>query len=597
MASPVEGPKDIAVADLDADGKPDFAASDKEGSLTLRFGVGDGTFGEPLYLRTYTNTPADLKNFYFTNYSTNLVCNYVQTNVVVTNFFTSPAPPVIRTNLQWVCMGTVTNFHTNTWTIEGPAGLRGLAIADFTGDGRPDIAVASPGESVIYFFANLGNRNFAKPTQLPAWFGVRDLAAGDFDGDGWIDLAAAGTTNGVAQYRSLGGGTFVVVTNLVTLSSAELFDEDEFPQPAYYLKALRQPGDNRDELLVSFAQRGKDLGLARSDQRLALSHGRHRRRVAHRLWMSDPLLTPATNRVPDLVTSYSRGGWIEIFAATNLAQRFTGDAVARYYVPGGPRNVRIADLDKDGWNDLVVVSQLNDRVITYRNNRGQFSEVAQAVAGRAPREMDLGDFNGDGVPDLAVLNRFSADVSILVTSTNLTTPTGFLALDNVYPVDGGVSGLDLTDFNNDGRPDVLQLHRDSGEFSVRLTETNGHLKTPIYYPLTNAFQPAAQISADVNSDGRADMVSANLSGSVTVRLGLTNGGFGEPQTFSLPADAKGSLFALVPGDFDGDGHIDLAAGYLDCRVSFFRGDGCWAFHVHAHALLCLRAALDGRRRF
>src|SRR6185436_16138788 len=125
------------------------------------------------------------------------------------------------------------------------------------------------------------------------------------------------------------------------------------------------------------------------------------------------------------------GGWIEIFAATNLAQRFTGDAVARYYVPGGPRNVRIADLDKDGWNDLVVVSQLNDRVITYRNNRGQFSEVAQAIAGRAPREMDLGDFNGDGVPDLAVLNRFSADVSILVTSTNLTTPTGFLALDNV----------------------------------------------------------------------------------------------------------------------------------------------------------------------
>src|SRR5881392_4199374 len=41
----IEGPKDIAVADLDGDGKPDFAASNKDGSVTLRYGVGDGTFG------------------------------------------------------------------------------------------------------------------------------------------------------------------------------------------------------------------------------------------------------------------------------------------------------------------------------------------------------------------------------------------------------------------------------------------------------------------------------------------------------------------------------------------------------------------------
>src|SRR5437016_530769 len=42
----VEGPKDIAVADLDGDGKPDFAASNKDGSVTVRYGLGDGTFSE-----------------------------------------------------------------------------------------------------------------------------------------------------------------------------------------------------------------------------------------------------------------------------------------------------------------------------------------------------------------------------------------------------------------------------------------------------------------------------------------------------------------------------------------------------------------------
>ena len=191
--------------------------------------------------------------------------------------------------------------------------------------------------------------------------------------------------------------------------------------------------------------------------------------------------------------------------------------------------------------------------------------------------MDLGDFNLDGHPDLAVLNRYSMDVSVLITSTNTSTPAGFLALDSVYPVDGGVSGLDLRDFNGDGRLDVLQLHRDTSEFSVRITETNGQLSVPTYYAITNGFNPAAQIAVDVNSDGRADMVSANLSGSVTVRLGQADGKFGPELTYVLPPGAEGRLFAVVAGDFDGDGHTDLAAGYLDCRISFFQGDGTGKF--------------------
>jgi hypothetical protein len=588
----IQGPKDIAVSDLDGDGNPDFAVANKDGTVTLRFGVGDGTFGGPMHLYTVANGPTDLRNYYFTNYFTNVVCNFVETN----RYFTNNPPPLpdgttfpprIYTNTQWVCDGTYrTNVMTNVWDMEGPFGLRGLAIADFTGDGRPDIAVASPGESVIYLFVNTGGRTFAPAAQLPGWFGVRDLAAGDFDGDGHIDLAAGGTTNGVVQYRNLGNGNFQVVANLVALGSGPIEEDDfDFPQPAFYLEAVRQPGDTRDELVVSYAQKGR-IWILRggTDGKLAVAGDIENVNVT--ALDTGPLFRPATNTLPDLVVSYSRGGWIDIFPATNLMQRFSGRAAVRYYVPGGPRNVRIVDLDQDGWNDLVVVSQLSDRVLIYHNDHGQFSLVTEASAGRFPREMDVGDFNHDGRPDLAVLNRYSMDASILITTTNTGNSVGFLALDNVYPVDGGVSGLELRDLNGDGRLDVLQLHRDSGEFSVRITDSVGRLGLPTYYPITNAFQPAAQITADVNGDGRADMVSANLSGSVTVRLGLAGGGFGDPQTFSLPADARGSLFALVPGDFDGDGHMDLAAGYLDCRVSFFRGNGDGTFtFTHTHPFI------------
>src|SRR5437870_13865398 len=55
--SPVDGPKDVAVADLDNDGHLDLIASDKEVTVTVRYGDGAGAFGDPTYLRTWVTTP------------------------------------------------------------------------------------------------------------------------------------------------------------------------------------------------------------------------------------------------------------------------------------------------------------------------------------------------------------------------------------------------------------------------------------------------------------------------------------------------------------------------------------------------------------
>src|SRR5262249_25707337 len=140
---------------------------------------------------------------------------------VATNIF-------CQTNYQYGCVGTITNTATNVMAFNGPFGLRGLAVADFTGDGLGDIAVAAPGEQVIYLFAGLPGRQFAAPTTLPGWFGVRDLAVGDFDGDGRPDLVAAGTTNGVVQYRSLGGGNFQTFPALTNLASGVDIQDDDF---------------------------------------------------------------------------------------------------------------------------------------------------------------------------------------------------------------------------------------------------------------------------------------------------------------------------------------------------------------------------------
>src|SRR5207302_6408107 len=92
----IDGPKDIAVADIDGDGNQDFAASDKDGSVTVYFGKGDGTFSAPLYLRTWTTAPRDAQGYSITNYVTN-ACTSIWTN----NWMSNGVP---QTNWSAVCV-------------------------------------------------------------------------------------------------------------------------------------------------------------------------------------------------------------------------------------------------------------------------------------------------------------------------------------------------------------------------------------------------------------------------------------------------------------------------------------------------------------
>ncbi|PYJ02743.1 MAG: hypothetical protein DME25_15400 [Verrucomicrobia bacterium] len=513
----LDGPKDIAVADLDGDGLADFAVANKDGSVTVYFGLGGAQFSPPTHLHT------------------------------------------------------------------GGTELRGIVCADLTGDGLRDIAVGAPYDGEVFLFVNQGGGTFTL-RNLPAWFGARDLAAGDFDGDGLLDLAVAGTTNGVAHFHNLGGGQFELRTNIVSIGTA---DTRDFPQPAFYLKSFRPPGSNKDELVAARAQRSTAYVLATdADGRLAVQ-GTLTNIGVNALDVG-PLLRPATNPVPDLVVADNNRGSLEIHSAINTVARFSQITNQTILIPGGPRNVRIVDLDGDGWNDLVVVQQSFNQVLTFRNLDGLFVPTSEAWVGASPREMDLGDFNGDGHPDVAVLNRYSSDVSLLITYPGR---VGFGVPDDIYPVDGEVAGLEVRDFNGDGLADVLQFHRSSGEMSVRLAGTNGVLGDPKYYPLGP--RPIGKVVADVNNDGIPDVVTADMTPYITVRLGIGNGDFGEPHQFHLPdpvptsgimpgmplpSAANAQLFSVEAADFDHDGN-------LDCRVGFFRGHGDVTFtFTQAHVL-------------
>src|SRR5262245_55716900 len=247
--------------------------------------------------------------------------------------------------------------------------------------------------------------------------------------------------------------------------------------------------------------------------------------------------------------------------------------VERFHVNGEPRDAELTDFDGDGWNDAVIAIRDADKVQAYRNVQGELVLSAEAAVGRSPREIALADFNNDGCGDFAVVNRDSYDVSILLGCG--ADAVGFQKLDQTYPVDGEVAGLLLVDLNGDGRADVLQLHRASSEISVRLSGTNGQLSVPVFF--STGTQPNGFETADVNGDGKLDVVTANLGqegepGTISILLGNGQGAFGAYATVPLPVPTNqplAHLLAVKTADFDGDGHADLVASFADSRIAFF----------------------------
>jgi hypothetical protein len=153
--------------------------------------------------------------------------------------------------------------------------------------------------------------------------------------------------------------------------------------------------------------------------------------------------------------------------------------------------------------------------------------------------MAAADFNGDGRPDLAVANSGSASVSVF-----LRQPGGGFAADAGAPISVGAGpiGLSAADFNGDGLPDLAVASNSASQVTVLLRQAAGGFAADAGSPMDvpNAYFPAA---ADFNGDGKTDLAvsQAAATGAVAVLLNTT------PQPTPLPAPAPTPPAPPVPG--------------------------------------------------
>ena len=233
--------------------------------------------------------------------------------------------------------------------------------------------------------------------------------------------------------------------------------------------------------------------------------------------------------------------------------------------------IATGDFNGDGKADLVVVSPgPGTLTILLGNGDGTFTEgatITTPVNGPggvavAPVSVALGDFNGDGIPDLAVANCPRFDQGALGSVTILLgNGDGTFTAEAESPATGG-QPLFITagDFNGDRIPDLAVTNMNHGypelgTLTVLLGHGDGTFTPTAMSPVTGSI-PYSVAVADFNGDGKPDLVTANAgSNTVTVLLGNGDGTFATPLSFAAGADP---VFAAV-GDFNGDGIPDLAA--------------------------------------
>jgi hypothetical protein len=254
----------------------------------------------------------------------------------------------------------------------------------------------------------------------------------------------------------------------------------------------------------------------------------------------------------------------------------------------GPSLMTVGDLNGDGILDIAVVTSSTEChfnncpdpgvTVLLGDGHENFTTGTTFDLGSAARPSSLGiaDFNGDGFPDLVVADSSAQTITILEGSS-----TGAFTDSNTIVV-GNIQSFAIADFNEDGIPDVAVANPTANLITLFLGKGDGTLTASSATP--TSVNSTTIATGDFNGDGIPDLIGVNAD-TATILLGNGDGTF--TQSAIHPAAGEEPI-SIAAGDFNGDGKTDVA--FLDAipatvTILLGNGDGTFAPAPNSPTLL------------
>ncbi|MBU1626075.1 VCBS repeat-containing protein, partial [bacterium] len=453
-----------------------------------------------------------------------------------------------------------------------------VTAADVSGDGYLDLLVSNRSASTLSVLMNNGDGTFASQVLYKTNPSPSPVVTADIDNDGDIDMLVSSIIYDyyykISVFINYGDGTFApgVIYDTASPKEITLSDVDN---------------DGFVDLLISSFDDVVMVLINNKDGTFA------------------PYVSYETEEGPEQVTAadVNNDGYDDMLVSCrNWGNYYShvmvyinkGDGTFKkpksyniYNVIWDPNRVTAADVNNDGFVDMLVSCSDSARIYVFINNAngiGTFSQKPMMVnykSARYPREVTAADVNKDGAIDMLV-SSYNEQQGISVFFND---GDGDFKLDNIYSSDN-ISEITVKDITQDGYPDIVangQLSSDISYIGVMLNNGDGTYENPTLY-LAGVENNKVTLS-DINNDGFDDALTTveriNVSDNgynshVVVWFGQGDGTFGydpadtEPPEIAIVSPSDGSEFigrVLV--------RITASDGSLIDSVDIRIDDGDW----------------------
>jgi len=242
-------------------------------------------------------------------------------------------------------------------------------------------------------------------------------------------------------------------------------------------------------------------------------------------------------------------------------------AVGAGHASAAPYFAAAGDFNGDGIPDLAVATTSNLNIFLGTGN-GSFQSPSTVGAGNLPQGLAVGDFNADGNLDVAIANYVSGTVSVVLGNGD-----GTFQPQVAYTSGNNAESVEVGDVNWDGIQDLVVANFGTSNVSVLLGNGDGTFQAAVTYATGNG--PSKIAIGDFNGDGFPDIATANANdNNVTVLLNNGDGTFGAPQAYATGLASR----SVETGDLNGDGFLDLVIGNLNSNtLSVLLGNGDGTF--------------------